>query len=62
MLASVGYDKAKHILEVQFNHGRIYQYFDVPASVFKELMAAESLGSYYNSEIRDGGYDYMQVR
>jgi len=29
-LASVGYDVENEILEVEFKHGRVYQYFDVP--------------------------------
>jgi len=29
-LASVGYDAARQILEIEFNHGGIYQYYDVP--------------------------------
>ena len=28
-LASVGYDEEKQILEVQFKHGGVYQYFEV---------------------------------
>ena len=29
-IASVGYDREAHILEIEFHHGAIYQYFDVP--------------------------------
>ena len=29
-LASIGYDEASMVLEVEFKHGGIYQYFDVP--------------------------------
>ncbi|MBA7540511.1 hypothetical protein ES705_32810 [subsurface metagenome] len=30
-LASVGYDADKKILEIEFNHGGVYQYFNVPS-------------------------------
>ena len=61
-LASVGYDPAKKILEIEFQSGRVYQYYDVPGEIHQELMAAESLGSYFNSQIRDGGYAYRRIR
>ena len=34
MLVSVAYAKRKKILELEFHSGSIYQYLDVPASVF----------------------------
>ena len=40
--ASIGYDLEKEILEIEFNHGGVYQYFDVPQSVYEELMNADS--------------------
>ncbi len=45
-LASVGYDPDGRVLEVRFRHGGVYQYLDVPADVYRELMAAASHGSY----------------
>jgi hypothetical protein len=33
--------------------GKTYQYLDVPASMFPELMTADSLGTYDNKNIRD---------
>jgi hypothetical protein len=32
-LASVGYDEHEEILEIEFQHGGVYQYFDVPKKV-----------------------------
>ena len=51
-LASVGYDPDTHVLEVQFRHGGIYRYADVPADVHAALMAADSLGSYLSRVIK----------
>lgn len=45
-IASIGFDPASQVLEVEFLNGSIYQYSDVPPSVHKGLMAAASHGSY----------------
>ena len=59
-LASIGYDAENEILEVQFKHGGIYQYFDVPENVYEELMNASSHGVYFSANIRnDYGYQKM---
>lgn len=51
-IASVVYDAEKKILEVEFHHGAIFQYFDVPREVFEGLMQAGSIGSYFMNEIK----------
>jgi len=58
-MRSVGYDSAEQILEVEFTSGAVYQYLEVPAGVFDELMHAKSKGRYFNQEIRD---DYTALR
>jgi hypothetical protein len=52
-IASVGYDAEKKLLEIEFHHGAIYQYFDVPERVYKELMSSAAKGSYYINELKD---------
>lgn len=52
-LASIGYDAENEILEVEFNHGGVYQYFDVPVHVYEELMVADSYGVYFSAKIRN---------
>lgn len=52
-IASVGYDPEKQILEIEFLHGAIYQYFDVPKEVYEELMNAGSHSSYFNYGIKN---------
>lgn len=59
-LASVGYDEENEILEIEFNHGGVYQYFDVPKDEYEALMNVDSLGSYLYHNIRDV-YDYSKV-
>jgi hypothetical protein len=60
-LASIGYDKENQLLEIEFNHGGVYEYFDVPNDVYEELMNASSHGKYFISEIKDS-YDYNKIR
>ena len=52
-LSSVGYDPASKILEIEFHSGRVYQYFNVPESVYHGLMNASSKGGYFNQHIKD---------
>jgi hypothetical protein len=58
-LRSVGYDSGT--LEIEFRSGGIYQYFSVPQAVYRGLMAAGSLGSYFASYIKHQ-YRYMRIR
>jgi hypothetical protein len=51
-IASVGYDAVNKILEIEFHHGTIYQYLDVPKKVFEELMGSPAMGSYFMNEIK----------
>lgn len=53
MMRAVGYDAKKLILEIQFQSGSIYEYFDVPREVYEGLMNASSLGRYFDDEIKD---------
>lgn len=58
-MLSIGYDSTEQVLEIEFTSGIVYQYLEVTATVFKELMDAESKGRYFNGEIRD---DYTALR
>ncbi len=58
-VASVGYDAEKKILEIEFHHGAVYQYFDVPEKVYEELMIAPSQGAYFAHEIKQK-YSYLK--
>lgn len=52
-LASVGYDAAQHVLEVEFTSGRVYQYFGVPRHEVDRLLGAASLGACFSERVRD---------
>ena len=53
VIAAVGYDPACRILEVEFRYGGIYRYGEVADNVYREFLAAESHGTYFNAAIRD---------
>lgn len=52
-IKAVGYDPSTNVLEVEFSSGTIYQYADVPAQVYKDLMEAESVGRYFAANVRN---------
>jgi hypothetical protein len=60
-LRSIGYDSATNTLEIAFHGGRVYQYFNVPKSVYHGLMNAASHGKYHHRRIKDR-YPYERIR
>jgi hypothetical protein len=46
MIEAVGSHETTSTLEVVFNSDKAYGYFEVPKTVYLELMAADSKGSY----------------
>jgi hypothetical protein len=51
-IAKVGSSKRRHILEIEFVNGAVYRYFNIPFSVHRDLMSAESKARFYDSNIR----------
>jgi ATP-dependent DNA helicase RecG len=51
-LSSVKYDWDKQLLEIAFHYGAVFQYFDVPQTVYEELMNSPSKDSYFINEIK----------
>lgn len=60
-LRSVGYDQEQRVLEIEFTGGEVYRYFDVPAEVYRGLMAAESHGRYFHQYVRDKSFRYQRM-
>jgi hypothetical protein len=60
-LRSVGYNEDERLLEIEFNSGGIYQYYDVPSRIHRGLMNASSHGSYFHEKIKDN-FRYDQIR
>jgi hypothetical protein len=51
-LATIGYDSARGILQLEFRSRAVYRYFGVPGPVCDALWAATSKGRYFNLAIR----------
>jgi hypothetical protein len=58
-IAAVRYDEKERTLDVEFREGDIYRYFHVPKFVYRELLAAESAGAFWNA-IKDQ-FQYEKV-
>lgn len=58
-LKSVGYNKNKKVLEIEFLSGGVYQYFEVPKDVHTDLLNAESKGKYFHAFIKNK-YQYKK--
>ncbi|MGA0565639.1 KTSC domain-containing protein [Ancylobacter sp. VNQ12] len=59
-IASIGYDEPSETLEVEFSDGTVYQYYNVGAALFEQLMQATSKGQFLNAYIRNA-YPYSRV-
>jgi len=60
-VAKVGYDKAEKELHVEFKNGSLYRYILVPKTVHEDMMKAESVGKFLNTNIK-GNYSYERIR
>lgn len=60
VIKSVGYNPATHVLEIEFQSGRVYQYEGVAKWVYEEFREAHSLGQYFNWHIK-GSYTTHEV-
>ena len=60
-LKSVGYDEDTEELEIEFNDGRLYQYFSVPSNEYENFMNASSLGRYFVKNIRNN-YSFNRIK
>ena len=52
VIQSIGYDEQRHLLKVRFHSGRTYYYLDVAPSAHRALLAAPSIGGYFNEVIK----------
>ena len=60
-LLTIGYSRRLRALEIEFKRGGTYRYLEVPASVHRELRAADSKARFYNTNVR-GRYRSVFVR
>lgn len=60
MATSVGYDALMSTLEIEFRSGEVWQYHQVPESVYFEMIS-DSIGKYFQAHIK-GQYPESRVR
>lgn len=60
-IRSVGYGPESHILEIEFHSGGVYQYLNVPESVYNGFIHASSHGSYFHRYIKNS-YRWIKIR
>ncbi|MBV5306472.1 MAG: KTSC domain-containing protein [Desulfobulbaceae bacterium] len=59
-IQAIGYDPDSQTLEVEFNHGSVYQYVGVSQGEHEEMMNADSKGQYLNANIKSH-YPYVKL-
>jgi len=52
-IRSVGYEPGSQTLEVEMSDGTIWQYSKVPSEVYRRLLAAPTIASYYRDNIEE---------
>ena len=52
-IRSVGYEAGSQTLEVEMSDGTIWQYTSVPSEVYRRLIAAPTIASYYRDNIEE---------
>jgi len=57
---AIGYDADSQILQVEFQGGEVYQYFDVEAETWEDFYSADSIGEFFNQEIK-GNYECDRI-
>lgn len=60
MIKSIGYDANASTLEIEFNNGAVWQYYDFPESDWYEFDSTESQGKFFHASIK-GAYREAQI-
>lgn len=61
-IKSVGYDETLRFLEIEFNTGAVYVYKNVDQSKYDALLKAESVGKYFNAEIKKDSVNHPFIK
>ena len=59
-IVSVGYDPTSETLEVEFQSGAVYQYYNVNQIIYDEFMSAPSKGKFLAYQIKNA-FPYSRV-
>lgn len=61
IIATVGYQSADELLELEFNNGQVYQYEGVSVEVYRRMMGSPKPGEFYREHIRHH-FPYRRMR
>lgn len=56
MANGIGYDEQRKVLQVEFKNGSVYQYSEVESETWESFRSADSVGKFFNAEIRGSYY------
>lgn len=59
-VAKIQYEESDEYLDVTFQSGAEYRYFEIPMSVYEAAYASPSIGAFLSSDIK-GKYRYAKV-
>jgi hypothetical protein len=60
MIASFGYEAETSTLEVEFNSGAVWQYYEVPENVYYDMKNSDSFGKFFRANIK-GQFTESQI-
>lgn len=60
-IAALGYDPSKGLLRALFVEGGLYEYEQVPAKLYEQLLQAPSIGRFFNEHIRNANFAYRRL-
>lgn len=61
-ISKITEDRLREAVIVEFKAGGIkYEFYGIPDEVVKEMISAESVGSYFQKHIRNGGYEFTKL-
>lgn len=62
MIRAVGYDEETRCLYVEFNNRDMYKYSEVELRIFNSMMTAESIGKYFDANIKKKDYKFTKIK
>lgn len=60
LFKSIGYNKLENLLQVEFNNGDVYNYFEITEEMYNNLLKATSVGKYYLANIK-GKFNSIKI-
>ncbi len=57
----IGYEHKRNMMQVEFIAGSVYQYDNVPETVYTDFLGAESYGKFFETRVK-GRFPYRKIR